>query len=325
MSVLYMTEQGSYLRKQAGRFVVTRKEDELASVPETALDRVLIFGHCQVSSQAVQDLLDRGVDLVYLSRGGQFKGMLSSACSKNVFIRLTQYECSLNDPFTLESARNIVSAKMASAAEAMRSWRRNGWTDASAPSSAHIAARRALVNCSSHAELRAQEAAAAREYFAYFSTALPPMFEWEGRNRRPPRDPVNALLSLTYMLTLGHVIGECYARGLDPHIGFLHQLDYGRPSLALDLLEPLRSAFCDRFVLSNLQAERFEPDEFTYSSEQGCRLGKEGFRRFIERFEAFRNNGSTRSSSLRTAVRQLVSTTVSALRNSEPLTFVADN
>ncbi len=325
MSVLYMTEQGAYLRKQAGRFVVTRKQEELASVPETALDRVLIFGHCQVSSQAVQDLLERGIDLVYLSRGGQFKGMLSSACSKNVFIRLTQYECSLNDPFTLEVARAIVSAKMAAAAGAMRSWRRNGWTDAPVPSSAHAAARRALADCSSHAELRAQEAAAAREYFAYFGMALPPMFEWAGRNRRPPRDPVNALLSLTYMLTLGHIIGECYARGLDPHIGFLHRLDYGRPSLALDLLEPLRSAFCDRFVLGNLQAERFEPDEFTTSSDQGCRLGKEGFQRFIERFETFRNNGSTRSPSLRAAIRQIVADMVSALRDSEPPAFAYGN
>ena len=132
-----------------------------------------------------------------------------------------------------------------------------------------------------------EEAHYARDYFDVLGSALPAEYVWEGRNRQPPRDPVNALLSLSYMMILAEVVSSCYARGVDPFVGFLHQLEYGRPSLALDVLEPLRSVFADQYVMGALQGERYTPEMFTYSEEQGCRLSGDAFRLYIGDFEAF--------------------------------------
>ncbi len=321
MSVLYITEQGSYLRKSGGRFVVTHKDEELASIPETALERVMIFGACQVSSQAIGQLLEHGVDLVYMSRGGKFRGILSSGCSKNVFLRMAQYERSLDDDFSLSSARNVVLAKCESCNRTVRRWQRSGWLASDIPRQLSSSMHSQIEACHSHSELLGCEANIARGYFKCFALALPPPFEWAGRNRRPPRDPVNALLSLTYMLVLGGVISECNGRGLDPHIGYLHRLDYGRPSLALDILEPLRAEYCDHFVLHCLQSELMELSDFHYSERDGCRLAPDAFKRFIQRYDQYRKNGITRSVSLNRRIRDLTGRVASGVRGEVACSF----
>ena len=151
------------------------------------------------------------------------------------------------------------------------------------------------------------------------SAAIPPPFEWRGRNRRPPRDPVNALLSLTYMMALSEVVTSCYAHGLDPFVGFLHQLDYSRPSLALDLLEPLRAPMCAHFVLRLFQEEIFVPEDFSLSDTNGCRLSSSALQIYLERFNRVRESGFNRGPGLARGAENLVLAMAEAIRTRSAL------
>ena len=315
MSVLYVTTPGAYVRKSGGRVTVSLKERELASVPLALIDSVVLFGPVQVSTQAMHELLAAGISMTLHSRAGRFLGLLHSGLPKNIFVRLAQCEAASHPVLALETARNIVRAKTESQRHTLSLWRTRHWLDADARDFASdrpdIAAAKTVV------ALQLAEAHLAKTYYGLLGVALPPPFEWKGRTRRPPRDPVNALLSLTYMCAVGEAVGACYATGLDPFIGFLHQLDYGRPSLALDLIEPLRPRWCDHFVMSLLQREAFSPDDFTHSPAAGCRLAPESLPRFFKAYGEWADHSGT-GSSLRTALGTLARHTADATRRREP-------
>jgi CRISPR-associated endonuclease Cas1 len=139
-------------------------------------------------------------------------------------------------------------------------------------------------------ELLGVEGLAAREYFAHLAGMLrppagrAPAFDFSARNRRPPRDPVNALLSLAYALLVRHLTAACAMAGLDPHVGFLHADRPGRPSLALDLMEPFRPLIADSAVLTAVNNGELDPDDFL-TVGSSCALTTPGRRRFIAAFE----------------------------------------
>lgn len=285
MSTLFITTQGAYLRKRAGQFVVTNRDQELTSIPEAMLECVVLLGAAQVSTQAMTALLDQGIPLIYLARSGHFRGLLQPGLPRNVERRLVQYECSHDPSFSIPAARALVSAKINGSAFTLRRWKKYGWGNSAQALAGLVSCRSRLEACVRLEEVLAVEAQAAKLHFSGLAEALPPGFRWEGRNRQPPRDPVNALLSLSYMLVVGFAAAAAYAGGLDPFVGFLHQLEYGRPSFALDLLEPLRAAWCDHAVIKALQAEELGPEDFETTTADGCRLTTNGFNRYIHLFQ----------------------------------------
>lgn len=288
MSCLYVTTQGTKLRRIAGQYVVTRKDEQLSAMPKCMVEAVLLFGHVQITSQAVHSLLEEGVPLLYLTRGGGFKGMLQPGFPKNTEVRLAQYEAATDPAFAPGVARSIIECKLHNSCEVVMKWKRNKWYPDPGEVLNSLKEYSSVLSASDNVgQMRSLEGRAAQRYFDALGRSLPPEFSWRGRNRQPPRDPVNAMLSLSYMLLLGRAISACYAAGLDPQVGFLHQLEYGRPSLALDLLEPLRSVCCDQFVLRSLQAEEFTPSDFTLHPERGCRLRPDALHRFLSRFQAW--------------------------------------
>lgn len=289
MSIIYINEQGAYLRKRSGCFVVTKKDEEIFSVPEASVDEVVILGNVQISTQAISELLAKGIEVLFLSMNGKFKGMLEPGYPKNVFMRMAQYEAATEPITQLALATWVVRNKLNGELIALHRWQRNHWLDATDNVITEIG--NIVLNLDNKYgidELRGAEALAAKLYFSVMPDLLPPPFEWQGRNRRPPRDPVNALFSLTYMMTLGQVISACYAHALDPYIGFMHQLDYSRPSFALDVLELCRSHYCDHFVVAMLQRELFELGDFSYSEENGCRLSNDAFKLYLDNFHNLR-------------------------------------
>jgi CRISPR-associated protein Cas1 len=315
VSVLYVTTPGAYVRKSGGRLTVSLKERELASVPLASIDSVVLFGPVQISTQAMHELLAAGISTTLLSRAGRFLGLLQSGLPKNVFVRLAQSEAAGHPLLALENARSIVRAKTDSQRRTLSLWRTRHWLDADARDYARD--RPDIATAKTVVALQLAEAHLAKTYYGLLGAALPPTFEWRGRTRRPPRDPVNALLSLTYMCAVGEAVGACYATGLDPFVGFLHQLDYGRPSLALDLIEPLRPRWCDHFVMGLLQREAFSPDDFTHSPTVGCRLAPESLPRFFKAYGEWADQ-SDAGSSLRTALGKLARHTADAVRRREP-------
>ena len=136
-------------------------------------------------------------------------------------------------------------------------------------------------------EILGVEGSASRVYFTIFQEITPQPFEWNGRNRQPPQDPVNALLSLTYMMVLAEIVSKAYIHSFDPFIGFLHRLEYTRPSFALDILELCRSLYCDYFVFSILRKGVFDVSDFLISKSDGCHLKPEAFKRYLKEFTEF--------------------------------------
>jgi len=220
----------------------------------------------------------------------------------------------------LETARAIVACKLQAQQICEKRWRRNAWLEESEGTElSEFKAR--IQRSTSIAELMLVEAQSSRQHFKALGAVTPPGFEWNGRNRQPPRDSVNALLSLTYMMVMGEAVSMCYACGLDPFIGFLHQLDYGRPSLALDILEPLRALYCDHFVIRLLQSDFFSDDDFTCNEENGCRLSTEALRRYIDKYQAFTSAPSGKMKPIHSMLEQLLRALSESIRTRSSLSW----
>jgi CRISPR-associated protein Cas1 len=313
MSVIYINEQGGYLRKRGGCFVVTKKDETLFSVPEASVDEIVILGNVQISTQAMSELMANGVEVIFLSMNGKFKGILEPGYPKNVFMRISQYNASIEEKTSFNIALWIVRKKIESELDSLRKWRKNRWIESG--KSVVNSLNSSLKDIDSKTniqEIMGIEGITAKLYFSLFMELIPPPFQWNGRNRQPPQDPPNALLSLTYMMTLGEIISKCYIYSLDPYIGFLHQLDYSRPSFALDILELCRSTYCDHFVISLLQKEVFDLNDFYFSEKEGCRLKSEAFREYLDQFHSLRISARNRQPSLET----FISSIIERIRNS---------
>ncbi len=321
MSIIYIQEQGAYLRKQGGRFAVMRRDDVLLSVPESVVERVVIFGNVQISSQVVRECLDRGIEIVYLSMNGKYYGMLEPGYPKNVFMRVKQYHLYSDANYLKSCAAAILSGKLSSEIVTLRRWMRSGWLEETDAVDELQRIRDGLDGKAEISELMGGEAYAAKLYFSALGQALPPEFIWKGRRKHPATDPVNALLSLTYMMCVGEIISKCYAHGLDPFIGYLHQLDYGRPGLALDLIEPLRAMYCDHFVMKMLQKEVFHAKDFTVSQNLGCRLSETAFQEYLKHYQSFHDNGGNLKYSLKGVIEQVVKRQISAVDECREIDF----
>ena len=290
MPVLYLTEQGSILRKTSDRLIVEKDHEVLLEVPCLKLDTVLIFGNVQVTTQALAEMLDHGIELAFLSRSGRLRGQLTPPKSKNLRLRMSQYEASRSEAFGLRLARTIVAAKIGNAAAVLRGFRRNLPEAASREEIHDLEAAVAGVESAGSLEtLLGVEGAAAVRYFRCLGRRVPAELGFTGRNRRPPRDPFNALLSFGYVLVGQELQSLLDAMGFDPYLGVYHQVDYGRPSLALDLLEEFRAPLVDRLSTTLVSTGVLKPGDFVGTPEGGVQLEHEGMKRYFAAYEKWLN------------------------------------
>jgi CRISP-associated protein Cas1 len=283
---LYVTEQNAIIRKTGDRLVVEKDGAVLMEIPCLKLDTVLLFGNVQFTTQAAVEMLDHGIEMALLTRSGRLRGQLTPPKAKNVLLRMAQYELARSEAFPLRFAREVAAAKIANAAAVLRRHRRNH-PDRLDP--AEIAPLDADARTASRAagldSLRGTEGAAAARYFGLLRRLVPGEWGFEGRRRRPPPDPFNALLSFGYVLVGNEIQALLDAMGYDPYVGFYHQIDYGRPSLALDLLEEFRAPLVDRFSLKLVDLRVLEVDDFTGEPGRGVFLQREAQKRFFAAYE----------------------------------------
>jgi len=286
MATLYITEQHSIIRKTSDRLIVEKNKEVLLEVPCLKLDTVLIYGNVQVTTQALAEMLDHGIELAILSLSGQLRGQLTPPKAKNMPLRMRQYETSRSEGFCLRIAREIVRAKIANQAAVLRRLRQN--RPELIPLDAITKLDRAAAGVERAGSIEALlgvEGGAAAGYFQALGPAVPAEIGFDNRNRRPPRDPFNALLSFGYVLAGNELQALLDAMGFDPYLGFYHQIDYGRPSLALDLLEEFRAPLVDRLALSLFNRRIFQAKDFTETPERGSRLHRESLKRFFPLYE----------------------------------------
>jgi CRISPR-associated protein Cas1 len=289
---LYVNTQGFRVGKSGEVLQVKDKDKTVQEVRIGEVCQVNLLGNIQISTQAVQSLCDAGVPVTYFSMGGYFYGITTGLNTKNVALRRSQFRLADSEWFPLSLARALVAGKIRN----QRTMLQRNHVEPKKPS---LIGMKVLAERAEQAEnlesLLGIEGSAARLYFEEFAGMIKPddepesptngfSFDFEGRNRRPPRDPVNALLSLAYSMLAKDLTIACYAVGFDPYMGFYHQLRHGRPALALDLMEPFRPLIADSAVLSAVNTRMVTERDFIRvgASVALTPAGRKGFFRAYE-------------------------------------------
>jgi CRISPR-associated protein Cas1 len=287
---LYLNRQGLRVGKTGAVLQIRDKEALVEEVRIHEICQVNVMGNIQLSTQAIQTLCEAGVPICYFSQGGWFYGITTGLNSKNVFLRQVQFRLADADWFALALARRLVAGKI-------RNQRTMLQRNHVEPPAIVLEQLKQMVMRAEQArdleELLGIEGNAARLYFGEFSGMLkaesdeePPSFRFDfaRRNRRPPRDPVNALLSLAYSLLAKDLTIACYAVGFDPFVGFYHQPRFGRPALALDLMEPFRPLIAESAVLSAINTRMVTEKDFV-AAGPAVALTAEGRKSFFRAYE----------------------------------------
>lgn len=258
---LYVQEQGARIGLSGDELQVKqgwgKKPDVVATARLPDLSHVAVFGNVQISTQAINRLMREQIPIAYFSYGGWFSGLTTGLPSKNIDLRRCQFSRAEDTKLCLSLARSIVRGKI----ENQRTLLRRNHPDPPAGALADLKdATESAMRATSLAELLGVEGNAARVYFAHFQSMLKPhteghgnppfVFDFERRTRRPPADPVNALLSYVYSLLVRDLTIICWIVGFDPYLGYFHQPRYGRPALALDLMEEFRPIVGDSVVIT---------------------------------------------------------------------------
>jgi len=289
MGTLYIDRKELHIKLdgQALAFYINGEREGL--VPISPLKRVIVIGNVSIETPVLHKLSNENISVIFLSgKRLRFCGMLHGRLHNNGILRVKQYEKSLS-PFSIEIASDIVKRKVTGQGEFLMDVRES-----------RPALRFPMTNASKTLEkiletlktqsvemetLRGLEGGASAAYFQAYTKLFPESLKFTKRNRRPPEDPVNAMLSLCYTILHYEIVREIEVIGLDPTIGFYHQFDYGRESLACDLVEFYRTAV-DRFVWQLFRDRVFTVRDFSQEDERpGCYLKKESRKRFYPLYE----------------------------------------
>jgi len=263
MSVLYLTEQGATLRKKSKMLVIDKAGAVLLEVPEFKVKKVLIFGNVQITTQAIAFLFQQGIETSFFTLHGKLKGKLTPLESKNVYLRLYQYKRYLDEEFKLRLGKGIIEGKIKNQIVLLQRHERNHPENDFSDSIARLhEAIKTLSDKIKISTIMGVEGTSSAIYFEAFGRMFRKAVNFERRSRRPPKNPANALLSFGYTLIYNEILSILSGMGFDPYIGYLHAIDYGRPSLALDMVEEFRHTIVDRLILSLFNRNVLTADDF---------------------------------------------------------------
>ncbi|MBE0543616.1 MAG: CRISPR-associated endonuclease Cas1 [Verrucomicrobia bacterium] len=279
--VLVVQTPGAQIGQRGEQLLVSVKGEEVRKIPGQQVRAIYCFGAVQITAQAVETCLDLGIDVSYFSPAGRFIGLLRGLPASGVDARRGQYRLFELPGVRLQLAREVIRAKIHN--QRVMLMRNGDVPDRVLTLMAGF--RDATESAREMTELLGIEGNAAAIYFEQFETMLKQRedwkFDWRGRNRRPPRDPVNALLSLGYSMLAKELTGVCHSVGLDPFLGFMHQPRYGRPALALDLMEEFRPLLADSVAISMINRGELGPEDFIKSAN-GTFMNDRGRKAFWE-------------------------------------------
>ena len=293
---LVVQSQRARITKSGDTVRIADEEKGYTTVRLNEVSDVALFGNVAITSPALAALMEREIPVTFHSHGGWFRGMTHGVGHRNVEVRTAQYRTSFDEMACLRFARDLIAAKIVNQRTILRrNWR--GAKEERKPVLNRLdTARRSAVRASSLTALLGFEGDAAAMYFRALAGLLSPpaaenggardmaAFRFEARNRRPPTDPVNAMLSLAYAMLTRHLTVALASVGLDPYRGLFHAPRHGRPALALDLMEPFRPIIADSVVLTAVNTGEVSVVDFV-SGTTGTALSAAGRRRFIAAFE----------------------------------------
>lgn len=279
LNTLYVSTQGVYLRQESETVVAELERKVVMRLPIHTLSSLVCFGNVMCSPFLLGLCAERGVHVSFLSEHGRFLARVEGGKSGNVLLRIAQMRVADDPVKCADIARSFVIGKVLNArAVLQRRLRDHGDDDVCAAAVVRLAnVVQRLRGAAGVEEVRGLEGEAAAHYFGAFQSlvvASDDGFRMEGRNRRPPRDPMNALLSFLYVLLAHDCEGAARSVGLDPQVGFLHALRPGRPSLALDLMEEFRAVLADRLALSLVNRGQIRRKDFAFSESGAVEMSE---------------------------------------------------
>jgi len=288
-NTLFVTLQGASVRKQHETIVVNNGGETLLQVPIHHLTGVVCFGRVFVSPEAMYACATSGIGISYLTDTGRFLARVEGPASGNVLLRRKQYRSADEPASTLVLARGPVLGKIANCRTLIQRARRDrpdrqGAKDADRALDSIKGSFDLALKADDIDRLRGYEGEVARTYFNVFQFMIlsdDEAFTFTTRNRRPPKDAVNALLSFAYALLTHDCASALQAVGLDPAVGYLHADRPGRLSLALDLMEEFRPAIADRFVLSLINLGQVKADDFVKTGSGAVSLTDDARKTFL--------------------------------------------
>ncbi|OZB62245.1 MAG: CRISPR-associated endonuclease Cas1 [Thiomonas sp. 13-66-29] len=283
LRTLYITEPGAYLHIDGERFIVGKGEDELASIPAEKVDQVVADSEGAVSFGAMRLLLRHDATLLLTNAPGEHAGLFAPMAGRQVQLRAAQFARLTDGAFRIAAARRIVQTKIANSRVLLKRYQRFRPESDSGQDAGLARLHIACAHTTTLDSVRGHEGMAARLYFEAFGALLGSQWGFDARNRQPPKDPVNALLSYGYAVLFHTVHTFILRRGLDPYVGALHAPRDGHAALASDLMEPYRSLVVDATVLRLLTGGQIKYDDF--AAEQPGRIPLDVKRTYIHALE----------------------------------------
>ncbi len=285
-TVVYVDRAGSLLRSRGDRLTVEHQDQVLFKLNLRRVRQVVCVGRVGMTTPFLHRALRDGIDVVLLDEHGGSGGRLTSLAHSDPTARRAQYRLADDAIASRVLAIAFAGGKIANMRVALlRAGRREPGHVLTSVAETLAVTRLVLADASSHEEILGHEGSATREYFRAWREVIGADWGFNSRERRPPPDPVNAMLSFGYTLLVHEAVAALSVAGLDPAVGFLHQARWGRPSLALDLIEEFRPVVVDAMVLRCLSTGIVRAEEFDADPDRGCRMNDRARHAFLAAYE----------------------------------------
>lgn len=286
ISYLYVCEPGAVMGIDGGYFTVKEKNGCVTRVPKETLEAVALFGNVTMTIACTRECLIRGIPVSYFSMSGAYFGRLQSTGHVNIIRQKKQIALSQNKEFRLEFTKKILGAKIHNQVVMLRRYTRNSSIDLKEAISAMKRFEQKIPNCTLIEQAMGYEGAASRYYFSGLSKLVPMDFQFSGRNRRPPKDAFNSMLSLGYTLLMYEIYGEIENNRLNAYAGFMHADQEKHPTLASDLMEEWRAVLIDSTIMSLVVGKEVSIQSFWKDEEKpGIFLDKDALHIFLNKYE----------------------------------------
>lgn len=285
MSLLFVNENNALIGIEENRCYVQYPDGLKRIVPIETLESITIMGCSQMTTQCVQECLKRGIPVSYFSKGGRYFGRLQSTGHINAERQRKQCDLYETD-FAVGLAKNIVRAKLKNQAVVLKRYEKSRQIPVSESLKMMQICREKIEKCQSIPEITGYEGQGAKAYFDGLSALIDSDFRFRGRNRRPPRDEFNSMISLGYSVLMNELYGKIEAKGLNPYFGFMHRDKEKHPTLASDMMEEWRAVIVDSTVMSMINGHEIHKEDFMIDVEEpGCFLTRSGLKTYLSKLE----------------------------------------
>lgn len=285
MSLLFVDENSAKISYESNRCVITYSNGMQRSIPIETLESISIMGHAQITTQCIQECFCRGIPVSYYSKGGRYFGRLQSTGHVNT--RRQRLQCRLYETdFALELSKKLVRGKMQNQIVILQRYAKSKGISVNESIKMLCICNNKIQGCRSVSEVMGYEGQGAKAYFDGLALLVEPAFAFHGRNKRPPKDEFNAMLSLGYSVLMNELYGQIEMKGLNPYFGFMHRDKEKHPTLASDMMEEWRAVIVDSTVMSLVNGHEIHKEHFYFDTENpGCFLTREGMRIFLAKLE----------------------------------------